>query len=108
MKENGHEKEVELKEIRLIDKAFLVLIVIVFFIGIIIIGAELIDNASKKNNRDSVSSNKPSIRWEYTTTKIEHKKAYDFSDMLDDGWQMVGMQIEKDEIYLTFRKATNQ
>ncbi len=102
MKETGYGKEVEIKEIGLKDKAFLALIVIVFFIGIITIGAELIDNTPTN------FKNKPGIQWEYTTMTISHGENCDFSKMLDDRWQLSGLRIDKNETHIKFRRAINE
>lgn len=52
-------------------------------------------------------SDTSSTHWEYKTLSVGHEKECDFSNMLDDEWQLTGLQIKEYETNLKFRKKTN-
>ena len=45
--------------------------------------------------------------YEYKTLRVNYEEACDFSNMLDDSWQLTGIQIKENETNLKFRKKTN-
>jgi hypothetical protein len=89
-------------DIRFIDKVFLISIVVIFISCLVIIGTSVTGNTQpKKTNTASIPY------WEYKTVSVEHEKECDFSEMLDDEWQLIGIQIKEYETNLKFRKDVN-
>ena len=90
------------KEISMIDKIFLISIVVIFISCSVIIGTYVIGDIQLKNINTASAPN-----WEYKTVSVEHEEECDFSKMLDDQWQLTGIQIKEYETNLKFRKNSN-
>jgi hypothetical protein len=88
------------------NKIFFAIIVLAFSIGVAFASNAIVtalDNGLTTRETKYVSS--PMISWKYMTVQIKPGNSYDFSGMLDDGWQMSGIQLENDKVYIKFRKA---
>ena len=89
-------------DIRFIDKVFLVSIVVIFISCLVIIGTSVTGNTQPKSTNTT-----PVPHWEYKTLSVEHEEECDFSKMLDDRWQLTGIQIKGYETNLKFRRNAN-
>jgi len=89
-------------DIRLIDKVFLISIVVIFISCLVIIGTSITGNTQTKSTNTT-----PVPNWEYKTLSVGREEECDFSNMLNNNWQLTGIQIKKYETNLKFRRNAN-
>jgi len=82
---------------------FIASIVFVFTICVIAIAYLFIPHEP----RPQPSSGSPAAYYEYKTLIVDYEEKCDFSKMIDDSWQLTGIQIKENETNLKFRKKTN-
>lgn len=84
-------------------KIFITSLVFIFVGCVIIIVYSLIPYEPKPQP----SSGSPAVHYEYKTLTVDYEGKCDFSEMLDDKWQLTGIQIKENETNFKFRKNTN-
>ena len=84
-------------------KIFIAAIFLVLVACLAIIFFPLLGDSNKK----PVNNTSTAPHWEYKTVSVEREGECDFSKMLDDKWQLTGIQIKKYETNLKFRRTAN-
>jgi len=93
------------------DKIFLACIIVAFSVCSAFISTSIVDTLDNtvSAHKDNFADNKSVIQWEYATMTIRRGEDCGFSDMINDGWLVIGAEIGKDDAtYLIFRRPPSK